>query len=189
MMIEQFHIIGSGMDKVTIGKRGKRRYYAVSQLKDPEKYSITCEPMSKSTRLEIVNEARAMAMWGRAPMKYILRDILKVEDPDGWMRQMELEQARSADPVLAIMDMAVRYAEEADEVTNEIHERLLRLASQRLTERGVAMIQASRQPMTEVPEKVKAPQVDKVSPDYNVMGAMMGQGTPGRPMVTGGELT
>jgi len=157
--------------EVSVGKRGKKRQYSVSQIKDPEKYTIECQQMSKNKRLEIVNEARALAMWGKAPMKYILRDILKVEDPDGWMREMELEEARRSDPVIALLDMAVKYVEEADEIDDPIQSRVKRLQAKMLTERGVALIKQRKMP---VPEGAPAPETGREKSNANPLTTLAG---------------
>ena len=110
--IEQTIMIGDG--EVIIGREGSQKNLNISDLKDPKKYFVNYQLMKQNKRLAIVNEARALAMWGRAPIKYILRDVLAVEDPDGWQREMELEQAKALNPAIGLAEMAVRYAEEAE---------------------------------------------------------------------------
>ena len=177
-MIEMFLKLSSD---ALIGKRGKKRSYSVSQIKDPEKYTIECQRMSKNKRLEIVNEARALAMWGKAPMKYILRDILMVEDPDGWMREMELEEARRSDPVIALLDMAVKCVEEADEIDDPIQSRVKRLQAEMLTERGVALIKQRKMPILPGAEQ---PKTGREKSNANPLTTLAGVG--GQMSTTGG---
>ncbi len=112
--IEQTLLLAEKDGSISVGPTGKQGSFNIGDLKDPKKYSISYQLMKQNKRLAIVNEARALALWGKAPMKYILKDILSVEDPDGWMREMELERAKAVNPAIGLAEMAVRYAEEAE---------------------------------------------------------------------------
>ena len=161
MMIDQFILIDGS---ASIGRRGKKRQYSAGQLKDPESYTISCQLMTKNKRLEIVNEARAMALWGRAPLKYILRDVLMVDDPDGWMREMDLEKAKEADPAISLYVMAMQYAKQATEASDEKEINSLNYQSKLLTERGVSIIKQRMQPaQPQLPEKATVPQTEQSS--------------------------
>lgn len=114
LIIDQAMLI---IDKeVSAGQRGRKQNFTITDLKDPDKYIVSYQLMKQNKRLAIVNESRALALWGKAPMEYILRDILSVEDPDGWMREMELEKAKAANPAISLAEMAIRYAEEAEDL-------------------------------------------------------------------------
>jgi len=174
LMIEQFIVTSKGTSDLMIGKTGRKSKYSVSQLGDPEKYSISCELMTQSKKQEIANLAVANAARGTAPLKVILRDILTVEDPDGWLRELELEEAKRADPAIALFEMAIRYAEEAAEVEDEKMADAKRIQSKMLTERGVAIIQQRKQPAP-LPEKAQVPQVEPTKAQSQALMPLMGR--------------
>jgi hypothetical protein len=117
LIIEQAILVA---DKdIVAGRTGRQDTYNVSDLKDPKKYAINYRFMKQNKKLAIVNEARALALWGKAPMKYILRDVLAVEDPDGWQREMALEKSKALNPAIEIAENAVRYAEEAEDLEGD----------------------------------------------------------------------
>ncbi len=117
LMIEQFQTIGEG--SVSIGRLGEQSIFGVEQLKDPKKYVVNFQLMKQNKRLAIVNRAEALSAWGRFPTLYIVRDILGVEDVDGWMREIDLEKAKAANPGIGLAEMAVRYAEEAEDMEGD----------------------------------------------------------------------
>jgi hypothetical protein len=119
LMISQFTLIAKGEKGIIVGRLGKQGNFSIADLKDPKKYAINYQLMKQNKRLAIVNEARALALWGKAPIKYILRDVLGVEDPDGWEREIELEKAKAVNPAIGLAEMAVRYAEEAEDMEGD----------------------------------------------------------------------
>ena len=187
LMIEQF-IISAGKEggpsELLVGKTGRRAQYSVQQLGDPDKYSVSCELTTSSKREDIANWALANAAWGKAPRRAIYKDILRVEDPDGWERELSLEEARRADPAIALFEMAVRYAEEAEDLEDENDRDLKNMESMMLIERGVSIIKDRQQPVAQLPEKAVVPQVeeptkgatDKLMPLMGKTG--MPRGTP-----------
>jgi len=181
LMIEMAIIAGKDAgNEIEMGSRRKRKHFRVVQLKDPEDYEISCRLMLKNTKLEIVNEARAMAMWGRAPTAYILRDVLMVQDPDAWMRELELEQARKADPALALFEMGMRYAEEAESIENDEDADIKNFQSMMLIERGIAMVkQRMMPPLTPPSEKVTEPIVQEQRGSVQSLMPLLGPVTGG----------
>jgi len=180
MMIDQFILVSKsaeGEGNVAIGRTGKKSQYSVAHLKDPDKYSIKCQLMTKSTRLDIVNESRALAMWGKAPLKYILSDILSVKDPAGWERALDIEQAKNADPVIGLSEMGIRYAEEADEMEDESDKDTKNFQSMLLIERAVAMLKQRLQPQVpQLPQEAEVPKVEQPKGNANPLVALTGQG-------------
>jgi len=177
MMIDQFRIVSSE-GTVAIGKRGKKKQFSVAQLKDPEKYDVTCKLMPENKRIAIVNESRALAMWGRAPLKYILRDILQAEDPDGWMRELDLEEAKRADPALALFEMGVRYVEEAEDIENADDAELKKFQSMMLIERGISMVKARMQPAP-MSKEVREPKLEQEKGNMQGLISALGAGGQG----------
>lgn len=158
LMIDQYITLGG--EGQSIGKRGRRQVYSVAQLKDPDTYSISCQLMTTNKRQELANLAMFAAAYGRLPLKYNLTNILKVEDPDGVMRELEIEQAKKADPVIALFEMARRYAQEAAELEDVTEADARKIQSKMLTERAVAIVRQRKQPAP-LPEKARVPEVEQ----------------------------
>ena len=146
LLIEQFTLVAE-KDSVFAGRVGKQGNFSVKDLKDPKKYTISYQMTKHNRRLALVNEARAMAVWGKAPMEYILRDIWGVEDPDGWQRAMELEKAKAANPAIGLAEMAVRYAEEAEDMKEGPDKDLKNWQSMMLVHEYVMLMRQRMQPM------------------------------------------
>ena len=173
MMIDQFIKVGKG--EVLIGKRGKKTKYSPSKLGNPDDYTVSYQLTVKSRRQEIANLAEFTAAYGKLPLKWNLTNILMVDDPDGIIREIDLEQARQADPAIALFEMAIRYAEEAEDLDDEKEADVKRLQSMMLTERGVAIINQRKQP-TQLPEEAEIPQVEQPKANAN---ALLGLGAGG----------
>ena len=193
LMIDQYLIIseGEGESELLIGRRGRKTQYSVKQLGDPDTYSISCELTTGSRREDIANWALAGQAWGKAPRRAIFKGILKVEDPDGWERELSLEEAKRADPAIALFEMAIRYAEEAEELEDEALADVKRIQSKMLTERGVFLINQRKQPMQQLPEKASVPQVEepaKVEPKELLPLMGRGRGGGGIPVTTPEEI-
>jgi len=173
-MIKQYITINEKAKKssdILIGVTGQRRKYSAKMLGDPSTYTIKNELMSKSKKQEIVNLAMFEASKGELPLRVRLTDILMADDPDGIMRELDIEQARRADPALALFEMAIRYAEDAVELSGEDADKR-KIESMMLTERACAIIRQRKQtpepPAEETPE-TKAGGMEKLMP-------LLGQG-------------
>ena len=176
MMIDQTLKTAKGnkVSELLIGKIGRKQSYSIGQLGDPETYSITCNLKGKSKRLEIANLAEFSAIYGKLPLRYNLTNILEAEDPDGIMRELELEQARKADPAIGLFEMALRYAEEAEELEDEIEADAKKYQSMMLTDRGVAIIKERLTPAP-LPERARVPEVEQEKGSQALM-PLLGQG-------------
>lgn len=149
MMIKQFLSSAKGAGEISIGQTGRKNKFSANMLGDPDSYRISCRPMVSSKEQEIVNYAEAQAAIGIAPLKIIVRDILKAEDPDGWMRDLEMEQAKKANPALGLAEMAVRYAEEGEDMADENEADLKKWQSMMLVHDYVMLMRARMQPQTQ----------------------------------------
>jgi len=174
LMIDQFLKTSQGTSELMVGRTGKKSSYSIAKLKDPDKYTISCHLMTKSKKQEVANWAIANVARGIAPLKVILRDILIVEDPDEWERELQLEEARRADPAIALFEMAIRYVEEAEELEDETLADIKRIESKMLTERGVAVIQQRKQPQP-LPEEATVPKVEPTKGQTNALLPLMGR--------------
>jgi hypothetical protein len=171
LIIEQYMTLAG--EVLTVGKTGKRKSYSPAILKDPSTYTINCELMTTNKREELANLSMFVAAYDRLPLKYNLTNILMAEDPDGIIRQLDIEQARKADPVIALTDMARRYAQEAAETEDETEADALKMQSKMLTERAKAIIRQRQAPGT-LPEKAQVPQIEQPRSAGNLLPALMG---------------
>lgn len=162
MMIDQYQKTkGKSGKELEIGIIGRKRAYTPDQLGDPSRYTITIKGMSRSKKQEIANMAIAQA--GKAagmPMEDIVKNILMVDDPDGFMRRIELEKARDVEPAIGLLEQALRLIEEADEIQGEDSESAdaKRIEAMWLRDRIIAMnAQRYQQPEAEetVPREAK----------------------------------
>jgi hypothetical protein len=186
LMIEQALKTMEGGGELLIGKRGSRNKYSAKMLGDPDKYTISYRFMVSSQEQEIINISEAQASVGIMPMKFIVRDVLKAEDPDGWMREMDLEKAREADPALALFEMGVRYAEEAEDMEDENDADLKKVQSMMLIEQGISLIEQRRHPVPQGFDQDKAGVQESQEIKPNMQGLMTapkllgGQGISGQ---------
>lgn len=182
MQIKQYKIISDKATKapadILIGVTGRKRKYSVQQLGDPDTYTITNELMSQSKKQEIVNLAMFAASRGDLPLKVRLTDILKVDDPDGIMRELDIDKAKDADPAIGLFEMAIRYAEEAEELEGADAE-AKKIQSMMLTERGCANIRQRTQAPQELPEGAAVPKVEEKGAGVESLVPLLGGGTPG----------
>lgn len=179
MMINQYIQISEGVSKSKseslIGITGRKRRYSVPQLGDPDTYTITNELMSKSKKQEIVNLAMFEAARGDLPLKVRLTDILKADDPDGIMRELEIEGAKRADPAIALFEMAISYAREAKSLEGTDAE-IKKTQSMMLTERCCSIIKQRQQMQQPLPEEAEVTQVETKGPGTQALIPLLGGG-------------
>lgn len=181
MMITQNQQLtnNGGSPEIVIGGTGRKRKYSPGQLGDPEKYSIKFELMSQSKTEEIANLAQFEAA-GNLPMRWKLTNILKADDPDGIMRELEVEEARRADPAIALFEMALRYVEEAEQIEDEDEANAKLIQAKMLAERGVAIIKQRNQPVQPLlPEKARVPQAEPIKGNAQALMPLLGGGGGG----------
>jgi hypothetical protein len=160
--------------KLLIGKAGRRKQYSYTDLGDPDSYNISYQFMLKSRKMEIANLAMANAARGTMPLINILKDILQVEDPDGMLREIEIEEARKADPAIALFEMALRYAQEAKSLSGSEAD-AKKIQSMMLTERGCYIIRQRMQPAV-LPEKAALPQTEENKSNVQPLISLIGTG-------------
>lgn len=162
---------------ILVGKRGKRNEYSTSKLGNPDDYSITCELRTKSKRQEIANLALFTATTGQLPLSIRLKDILMADDPDGIMREMELEKARQADPAISLFEMAARYIDEAKDIEDEDERDIKLVEAKMLGQRVVAINKQRNQPIPqELPQEERAAEAEQPKPARNILPAILGRG-------------
>ncbi len=158
LMIDQYITLNA--DNALIGKRGRRHSFSIAQLKDPDTYSISYQAMTQNKRQELANLAMFATAYDRLPLRYNLTNILMVEDPEGVMRELEIEQAKRADPAIGLFEMARRYAQQAEDTQDEKESDALKIESKMLTERAVAIIKERQQPAP-LPQNARVPEVEQ----------------------------
>lgn len=188
MMIDQFiqasKAVGKEETQFELGIRGRKRQYSPSQLKDPDTYTISCKALTKTKEQEIANIAEFAAVYGRLPLRYNLTNILMAEDPDGIMREKELEEAEQADPALKLHEMALRFVEEAEDLEDDDEANAKLIQAKMLMERGVRIIKdrlAPAQPA--LPESARVPKVEEQRGSMQSLIPLLGRGgtVGGRP--------
>lgn len=181
MMIEQF--IKAEKGELLIGKKGKRIKYSASKLGNPDDYNISYHLSVKSKRQELANLAEFAAVYGKLPLRWNLANILMVDDPDGIERELELEEARRADPAISLHEMALRYVEEAEEMEDDDEANAKLIQAKMLVERGVSVIRDRMAPaQPALPESARVPEVAEPKGGGNLLPALGGgQGEGGVP--------
>jgi len=181
MMIDQYIKISEqvkGKSDITIGATGQKRIYSVQQLGDPGTYTIKNQLMTKSKKQEIVNLAMFEAARGELPLRVRLTDILMADDPDGIMRELDIEKARQADPAIGLFEMAIRYAEEAENLEGSDAD-TRKIQSMMLTERGCSIIRQRAQMPQPLPEEATVPREKTKGPSGQPLMHLMGGGGGG----------
>jgi len=147
MMIKQFLMSSDTDQELLVGRTGRKNKYSKEMLGDPDKYRISFKSMASSKEMEIVNIAQAQAAKGTMPMKRIVTDIYQAEDPAGWLAELDLEKAKENNPAIALAEMAIRYAEEAEDMNDEIEADLKKTQSQILVHDYVMIMRQRMQPL------------------------------------------
>lgn len=150
MMIDQYQ---RNTGSFEIGVVGKKRKYAPNELGDPQKYSINVEGMSQSKKQEIANMAIAQAAQSLGmPDEDIVKNILLVDDPDGYMRRKAVQKAGQVEPIIELIQQGLRLIEEADEFqeTDKTAAEARRIEAMLLRDRIISM---KNQPVEQTKEK------------------------------------
>lgn len=146
MMIEQFIKADKGKAELLIGRKGKRIKYSASKLGNPDDYAISYHLSVKSKRQELANLAEFAAVYDKLPLEWTLPNILMADDPAGIINDLELERAKKINPALSLLEMAMRYAREANDIEDEIESDLKKEQSKILTHEYVMAMKARIQP-------------------------------------------
>ena len=128
-----------------VGKRGRRTTYTVADLLDPDTYDITYHLSVKSKRQEMANLAEYAAVNGILPRTWTLPHILMADDPAKIINDLEIEQARQADPAIGLSEMGVAYAEEAEDMDDSVEKDLKNFQSKLLISQAVRIIKQRTQ--------------------------------------------
>jgi len=193
MMIDQFIKVSKGKSGVEIGSRGKKNIYSAGQLGDPEKYYVTYHLMVKSKRQELANLTEFAAVYNLLPLEYNLKNILMAEDPDGIIRQLELEKAKKMNPALALAEMGLRYLEEAENTEDEIMADLKREQAQIIAHEYVMLMRAKLQPPPAQPIPTEVGKIKEEKANIQPLVPLLGSrglmgGGGGSPRQVGAEV-
>ena len=169
LAIHQILVLGTNTGFV-VGKTGKKNKFTAKALGNPDDYSISFKWGISSKEMEIVNLAQAQAARGIVPDRIIIRDILQADDPAGWERELQLQKAKEANPAISLLQMAVKYAEEAADVEDEIEADMLKLQSKILLHDYVMMMRARLNPTP--PEQVRQEPIEKSKANMQGLASM-----------------
>ena len=169
VMIDQFIQVGEG--EVSVGKKGRKTTYTPSKLGDPDKYNISYHLSVKSKRQELANLAEFAAVYDKLPLKWNLTNILMADDPDGIIDDLELQKAKSVNPAISLLEMAIKYARKAKDMEDEVEGDLLKEQSRILTHEYVMAMRQRTQP-----PKVEQPKGNTQLLTSLAAGAMRGEG-------------
>ena len=180
LMIDQYSITAKDETDLSIGRQGRKRKYTASKMVNPDRYSISYILLPKNTRAELANLVMFQGAAGELPLRMRLRDILHAEDPDGIMRDLDIEEAKKADPSIALFEQGVRYAEEAEDIEDEHDKDLKNMESMLLISRGVAIVKQRLNPMIP-PEETEVPKGgEEVTRPGSLLPLLGGTGLPAR---------
>jgi hypothetical protein len=171
-MIEQYNtcLEKSNGVEIKIGQTGRKKVYG--NLGDPSTYFIDAKLMSFDKTMEIANASIASALWGKLPDEWIITNILNAEDTDEIMRKLAVQRAKAADPFIEYFELAIRYAEEAEELT-DIDADIKKIESMKLTDICVSILGQRNQ--------LQQPQTAQGKPQTNALAALAARsgGMPG----------
>lgn len=119
-------------ETIKIGRRGNYNTYSPSDL-DGE-YSIKYQFTLLSKEQTAADAALAKSLRGIMPDNYILREILKVQDPDGMEFDLKAQQAENTDEVLFLFNRGLSFLYLAEEKTGTERE-IMELQAKTLMQR------------------------------------------------------
>jgi hypothetical protein len=121
MILAQYGKLTKNSSKITteLGITGRKHKFQPSQVGDPATYQIDYKAMYRSKEMDIANRAEFIALYGKLPIKTLLTDVLEAEDPDGIMKELDMQRRKEADPLLWMKEDAIKFAEEADSLTGD----------------------------------------------------------------------
>jgi len=96
--------------KLELGREGSKNTYTKADLEGD--YTIEYTFSTKSKEQEIADLQQAAAARGILPDEYILREIMKVDDPTGLLTQLRAERAERIDEVLFLFNSGKSLLEE-----------------------------------------------------------------------------
>lgn len=98
------------------GITGMKHRFSPQQVGDPATYLLSYKAKFRTKEMELANRAEFLALYGRLPLRYNLEQVLEVEDADGIISELEQEKWKEADPTIGMVEGALKFAEEADEL-------------------------------------------------------------------------
>jgi len=177
MVIDQF--IALEGKEVLIGGRGKKKNkYSAFKLGDPDNYNITYRLLVKNKRQEMANLAEFIAVGDQLPMRWKLENVLMADDSDGIIRDLELEKAKALNPSLGLIEMGLRFLEEAERLEDEVEADAKREQAKILAHEYVMAMRARIQPQVEPsaqPREVEEPRGNSQLLASMGAGAMRGE--------------
>ncbi len=118
LLIDQYWTLQTrkGNFDADLGISGMKHLYPSVQLPEPASYMISFKPMMNTKEQIIANTVTAAGQRDILSDEFILRETMQVEDVAGELRKLAMQRARAADPSIGMIEMAIAYAEEAEEL-------------------------------------------------------------------------
>jgi len=110
---------GTFKDTVKLGRNEAKREYTPADLGDPTAYTIEYKYMPDNKGQKLANFSVGIAMKGELPMDMRYRDIYQLDDPEGAMDKMAVEQAEQSDPIIFYRNLGKRLIRQAKKHTGE----------------------------------------------------------------------
>ena len=158
LMVDQCITLGVDVEQLKIGGRGRKRSYTITQLQDPDTYTVEYKSMTRDKRQEIANLTMYINAYGRVPLRYNLATILQAENPDEVMREMAMEEAIKSDPALGCYVRAKSIIEEAQDIEDDNEHNFMINQARMQAERGIAIIEQRMNTAEPLPEGAVIPQ-------------------------------
>ncbi len=180
MIIECCDILGQhskAPKETALGMTGMKRMYKTGELGDLATYSITYRPMMNDKTQLIANTVMAAGQRGQLPRRFILENTLQVQDPDGIIRELDVEEAENIDPSLKMFRLAYSAAEEAGDLTG-LDAEVMNATSRGLIEDAVLLRRQRRAPQQPQLAPPGTP-TKEIKPNLQGMAALTGPGGNG----------
>ncbi len=164
--------------EIDLGRMGMKHRYSAKELGDPSTYQITYIPMLNSKDQNIANVAVAGAQRGLLPDEFILSDTLQVQDVSGMTRKMEMQKAKSLDPSIGLIEQAIAFAEEAEDLEG-IDADIANMKSMQLYDSAITILKQrdmALQPVTPGTQEVPKPNMQGIMGLGGAMPTVGGNG-------------
>lgn len=173
MLIDQYK---TGGYKADIGLSGKKGTITIAELDGD--YTVRFIHMSKDKKQEIANLAMAQAAKAMGlPDEYIVRDVMKYDNPGELLAMIESAKAEQDDPIIGIVRRAHALVDEAEGLDTEEKNAKL-IESMLLTDTAVNQLRQRYMPQPAI-----NPQNNETKPSDKITGASL------VPLLGGGKMT
>lgn len=164
---------------IKLGRPGGYNTYSPSDFAG--EYSIKYHFFLMSKEQTAADAALAKSLRGVVPDDYILREIIKVQNPDGMIFDLKSQQAEDTDEVLFLFDRGLAFLEKAEGMTG-IEEEKAQLKAKTLMQRIKTILRQRRAmgQLSPIEGKRESPSAEDILPLLD-KGGGGAKGTPRTP--------